>query len=123
MDVFEDSTTNMVTATFEILGVARDKITIEMFNKRLTISGEIASYFGPNYGYILREKRTDQFVRTLELPANIPVSHQRLYALYVCAADHRWLRPFCSQTQSIHATLEDGVLAVSFNHCVIRAKL
>lgn len=78
MDVYEDPAANMVTATFEIPGVARDKVTINIFNNRLMISGEVASYFGPNYGYVLRERRTGPFVRTLELPANIPVSHKRL---------------------------------------------
>ena len=75
MDVFEDPVTNIVIATLELPGVSRDKIAIDVFNNRLTISGEVASYFGPNYGYILRERRTGPFVRTLQLPANIPVSH------------------------------------------------
>jgi len=89
MDVYEDPVRNMVTATFELPGVSRDKIAIDVFDNRLTISGEVASYFGPNYGYILRERRTGPFVRTLELPAGIPV-------------------------ESVGATLEDGVLTVSF---------
>lgn len=81
MDVFEDPVTNMVTATFELPGVSRDKITIDVFNNRLTISGEVASYFDANYGYILRERRTGPFARTLGLPEGIPVSHfKRLLA-------------------------------------------
>ena len=75
MDVFEDPTTNKVTATFELPGVSQDKIAINVLDNRLTISGEVASYFGPNYGYILRERRTGPFVRTLQLPVGIPVSH------------------------------------------------
>lgn len=76
MDVFEDPETNMVTATFELPGVSRDKIVIEVSNNRLKISGEVASFFGQNYGYILRERRTGPFVRTLALPANVAVSHK-----------------------------------------------
>ena len=75
MDVFEDPETNKVTVTFEIPGVSRDKIAIDVYENRLTISGEVASYSGPNYGYILHERRTGPFGRTLQLPANIPVSH------------------------------------------------
>ena len=78
MDVFEDPVANKVTATFELPGVSRDKIVIDVLDNRLTISGEVASFFGQNYGYILRERRTGPFVRTLVLPANIPVSHKRL---------------------------------------------
>jgi HSP20 family protein len=89
MDVFEDPVTNMVTATFELPGVSRDKIAIDVYDNRLKISGEVASYFGPNYGYILRERRTGPFVRTLQLPANIPVSHKRLPASCVCASVDR----------------------------------
>jgi HSP20 family protein len=75
MDVFEDPVTNRVTATFELPGVSRDKIAIDVYDNRLTISGEVASFFDENYGYILRERRTGPFVRALALPANIPVSH------------------------------------------------
>lgn len=86
MDVYEDPVRNMVTATFELPGVSRDKIAIDVFDNRLTISGEVASYFGPNYGYILRERRTGPFVRTLELPAGIPVSHLSAYPRHVRAS-------------------------------------
>ena len=77
MDVFEDPVTNVVTAAFELPGVSQDKITIGVYENRLTISGEVASFFGENCGYILRERRTGPFVRTLVLPTNIPVSHKR----------------------------------------------
>ena len=76
MDVFEDPVTNTVTVTFEIPGVSQDKIAIEVFDSRLTISGEVASFFDENYGYVLKERRTGPFARTLALPANIPVSHE-----------------------------------------------
>ena len=55
MDISEDSATNMVTVTFELPGVSLDKIAIDVFDNRLTISGEISSFFGENCGYILRE--------------------------------------------------------------------
>lgn len=75
MDVWEDPDRNLVIATFELPGVSRDNIDIDVYDKRLTISGEVASFFGPNHDYILRERRTGPFLRTLELPADIPVSH------------------------------------------------
>jgi len=89
MDVFEDPATNRVTVTFELPGVSRDKIAINVFDNRLTISGEVATFFGENCGYIVRERRTGPFVRTLALPANISL-------------------------ESIEAAMEDGVLTVSF---------
>ena len=81
MDVFEDPVTNVVTAAFELPGVSQDKITIGVYENRLTISGEVASFFGENCGYILRERRTGPFVRTLVLPTNIPVSHKRPFPI------------------------------------------
>ena len=97
MDVFEDPVTNTVTAALEIPGVSRDTISIDVFDNRLTVSGEVASFFGENYGYILRERRTGPFVRTLALPTNIPVSHKsaclRHYMRlinYIPNFDHRW---------------------------------
>ena len=88
MDVFEDPVTNRVTATFELPGVSQDKISIDVYDNRLTISGEVASFFDENYGYILRERRTGPFVRTLVLPANIPVSHgKRLFLCHVLISD------------------------------------
>lgn len=73
----------MVTVTFELPGVSRDKIAIDVFDNRLTISGEVATFFGENCGYIVRERRTGPFVRTLALPANIPVSHKAPVASYM----------------------------------------
>jgi len=89
MDVFEDPVRNLVTATFELPGVSQDNIAIDVFDNQLMISGEVASFFGENYGYVLRERRTGPFVRTLALPANIPV-------------------------ETIEATMEDGVLTICF---------
>ena len=83
MDVFEDPDTNRVTVTFELPGVSRDKIAIDVFDNRLTISGEVATFFGENCGYIVRERRTGPFVRTLALPANISVSQKAPVASYM----------------------------------------
>lgn len=84
MDVFEDPETNTVTATLEIPGASRDTIAIDVFDNRLTVSGEVPSFFGENYGYILRERRTGPFIRTLALPANIPVSHKSACLRHIC---------------------------------------
>lgn len=89
MDVFEDPDTNVVIATLELPGVSRESIAISVYDNRLTISGDVVSSFGQGQGYILRERSTGPFARTLQLPANIPV-------------------------ESIAASLEDGVLTVSF---------
>ena len=45
MDVFEGPVTNTVTATLKIPGISQDTISINMFDNRLTVSGEVASFF------------------------------------------------------------------------------
>ncbi|KAI0739295.1 HSP20-like chaperone [Irpex lacteus] len=90
MDVHEDSTSNTVTATFELPGLKKEDVNIDVHNNVLTISGEskISSERDEN-GYAIRERRFGRFERSLPLPQGI-------------------------KSEDIKAGLENGVLTVSF---------
>ena len=79
MDLHEDHEKNLVTATFELPGVKKDDINIEVRNNRLTISGETKSdeQF-EDKGYAVKERRYGKFMRALQLPPGIKVFHNRL---------------------------------------------
>lgn len=74
MDLHEDSKQNLVTATFELPGLKKDDVDIQVNNSRLTISGEskISSEKEEN-GYVARERRFGKFSRTLQLPQGVEV--------------------------------------------------
>ncbi|KAI0764118.1 small heat shock protein [Irpex lacteus] len=90
MDVHEDSASNTVTATFELPGLKKEDVNIDVHNNVLTISGEskISSDRDEN-GYAIRERRFGRFERSLPLPQGI-------------------------KSEDIKAGLENGVLTVSF---------
>lgn len=69
MDLHESSENNQVTATFELPGLKKEDVQIDIQNNRLTISGETKSSTERNEdGYALRERRYGKFSRTLPLP-------------------------------------------------------
>lgn len=74
MDLHEDSKANLVTATFELPGLKKDDVDIQVNNNRLTISGESKlSTEKKEEGYIARERRSGKFSRTLQLPQGVEV--------------------------------------------------
>ncbi|KAF9454581.1 small heat shock protein [Macrolepiota fuliginosa MF-IS2] len=89
MDLYEDTDKNVVTATFELPGLKKEDVEIELQNNRLTISGESTASEHDQGGYVVRERRFGKFSRTLQLPAGI-------------------------KHEEIKATMENGVLAVTF---------
>ncbi|KAJ7849050.1 small heat shock protein [Mycena olivaceomarginata] len=61
MDLHEDSEANTVTATFELPGIKKEDVQIELYKGRLT-----------NYkGYAIRERRFGKMERILELPQGV----------------------------------------------------
>jgi HSP20 family molecular chaperone IbpA len=75
MDLHEDSDENTVTATFELPGVKKEDVNLDVHNGRLTISGETKmSEEHEEGGYAVRERRFGKFSRTLQLPQGIKVS-------------------------------------------------
>ena len=75
MDLYEDSGNNTVTATFELPGLKKEDVSIDVHNGRLTVSGEtkLSSDYDEN-GYAVRERKYGKISRTLQLPQGIKVS-------------------------------------------------
>ncbi|GLB34862.1 putative small heat shock protein (HSP20) family protein [Lyophyllum shimeji] len=90
MDLHEDPQKNEVTATFELPGLRKEDVNIEVQNGRLIVSGESKmSTERDESGYAVRERRYGKFSRTLQLPAGVKES-------------------------DIKANLDNGVLTVTF---------
>ncbi|EJF58064.1 HSP20-like chaperone [Dichomitus squalens LYAD-421 SS1] len=90
VDVHEDKEKNLVTATFELPGLTKENVNIDVQNNVLTVSGE--SKFESNSddnGYVLRERRFGRFSRSVPVPEGI-------------------------QPEEIKASLENGVLTVTY---------
>ncbi|KAK1235198.1 hypothetical protein PQX77_001584 [Marasmius sp. AFHP31] len=90
MDLHEDNEKNIVTATYELPGLKKEDVNIDIHDGRLTVSGEtkVSSDHEEN-GYAVRERRFGKFSRTLQLPRGV-------------------------KEDEIKASLEDGVLTVTF---------
>ena len=74
MDLHEDTETNMITATFELPGLTKEAVNIDVQNNRLTISGEHKMNTAKKEGgYTVRERSYGKFSRTLPLPAGVKV--------------------------------------------------
>ncbi|RXW15175.1 hypothetical protein EST38_g10677 [Candolleomyces aberdarensis] len=90
MDLHEDAEKNIVTATFELPGLKKEDISIDVHNGRLTVSAEskLSSDHNEN-GYAVRERRYGTLSRTLQLPQGL-------------------------KEEEIKASVENGVLTVTF---------
>ena len=83
MDVHEDKEKNLVTATFELPGINKQDVNIDMRNNVLTVSGE--SKFESDrdeHGYVVRERRFGRFSRSLPVPEGVKVS------MILCSESH-----------------------------------
>ncbi|KAG6823677.1 hypothetical protein H0H93_003246 [Arthromyces matolae] len=90
MDLHEDTDKNTVTATFELPGMNKEDVSIDVHDGRLTISGETKSSTEHNEnGYAVRERKYGKFSRTLRLPAG-------------------------TKEEDIKAKLDNGVLSIEF---------
>jgi len=90
MDLHEDQTSNLVTATFELPGLTKEDVHIDVLNDVLTISGEVKK--SENYtqdGWAVRERRFGKFSRSIQLPQGV-------------------------KEGEIKANLENGILNVTF---------
>ncbi|TEB38090.1 small heat shock protein [Coprinellus micaceus] len=90
MDLHEDKEKNLVTASFELPGLKKEDIAIDMHNGRLTVAAESTiSSEHEEAGYAVRERRFGKFSRTLQLPQGV-------------------------KEDEIKASMENGVLTVTF---------
>ncbi|EPQ57068.1 HSP20-like chaperone [Gloeophyllum trabeum ATCC 11539] len=90
MDLHEDAERNVVTATFELPGLKKEDVQIDVQNNTLNISGETKQEQDRDEnGYAIRERRYGKFYRALRLPAGV-------------------------KPEDIKASMEHGVLTVTF---------
>ena len=70
----EDREKNLVTATFELPGLSKENVQLDVKNNVLTVSGEstISSEHNER-GYAVRERRFGKFSRSLPLPEGVKV--------------------------------------------------
>lgn len=79
-----------MTATFELPGLKKEDVNIDLQNNLLTISGESKLSTERNEkGYVVRERRYGKFARSLQLPQGIKVS--RLVSCF-CALSETLIR-------------------------------
>ncbi|KAG5650217.1 hypothetical protein H0H81_000273 [Sphagnurus paluster] len=90
MDLHENAESNLVTATFELPGLKKEDINIDLRDGRLTVSAETKiSEEHEKDGYAVRERRFGKMSRTLQLPQGV-------------------------KDEEIKASMENGVLTVTF---------
>nr|VWO99674.1 Alpha-crystallin (Acr) (14 kDa antigen) (16 kDa antigen) (HSP 16.3) (Nox16) [Ganoderma boninense] len=72
MDLHEDKDQNMMTAQFELPGLTKQDVNIDLRDNVLTISGECAMEADRDeHGYSVRERRFGKFARSLPVPQGI----------------------------------------------------
>lgn len=79
MDLHENQETNTITATFELPGLTKDQVSIDVQNNHLTIAGQVSETSEKNQdGYVIKERSSGKFNRTLALPPYTKVRSQAL---------------------------------------------
>ncbi len=74
MDIRHDDKANTVTATFELPGLQKEDVSIDIHNNILNVSGETkGTTERDEEGYTLRERRYGKFSRSLSLPQGTKV--------------------------------------------------
>ena len=110
MDLHEDQDKNLVTATFELPGLTKENVQIDVKDGVLSVSGESTiSSERDEKGYSVRERRFGKFSRALPLPQGIKVCLALSPNVQDMGADERVLQP-----EEIKASMVDGVLTVTF---------
>ena len=110
MDLHEDQEKNLVTATFELPGLTKENVQIDVRDNVLTVSGESTiSSERDEKGYSVRERRYGKFSRSLPLPQGIKVCQFYLDPLCLNMELTSYV-----QSDDIKASLDNGVLTVTF---------
>ena len=99
-----------MTATFELPGLSKENVQIDVKDGVLSVSGESTmSRERDEKGYSVRERRFGKFSRALPLPQGIKVCLALSPDVRDVGADERVLQP-----EEIKASMVDGVLTVTF---------
>lgn len=76
MDLYENTDKNLLTATFELPGLTKENVQIDVESGSLSISGENSvSSEQQEQGYAIKERRFGRFVRNIKLPEGTQVSN------------------------------------------------
>lgn len=111
MDLYVDDKSNTINATFELPGLKKEDVNIEVTNGVLTISGESKQETDRDEnGYAVKERRYGKFTRALQLPQGIKVRTSVSLCYLSCPETYQ----HSLQEADIKASLENGVLNVSF---------
>lgn len=87
MDLYENTDKNIMTATFELPGLSKDNVQIDVENGNLAVSGERSvSSEQEEEGYTVKERRSGKFVRNIRLPEGTQVSNE-----FWEPSDGRWV--------------------------------
>jgi len=90
MDVNYKKDTNDIVASFELPGLQKEDVSIDVHNNVLTVSGHSnTSSERHEDGYVVRERRHGKFTRALSLPQGL-------------------------KNEDIKASMVNGVLTISF---------
>lgn len=74
MDLVENKDKSTVTATFELPGLKKEDVNIDVRNNQLIVSGESSISSNKDEGdYVVRERSYGKFSRTLQLPQGVKV--------------------------------------------------
>lgn len=66
---------NFITATFELSGLTKDKVNIDVQKDHLTVFGEVTeSSERDQDGYKIKKRRSGKFSRTLQVPVGTQVN-------------------------------------------------
>jgi HSP20 family protein len=75
IDVHHDKDTNNINMTFDLPGLQKEDVSIDVHNNVLTVSGEDKSSSERSEGgYVIRERHHGKFARSLSLPQGVKVS-------------------------------------------------
>jgi HSP20 family protein len=110
LDLHEDREKNIVTAIFEFPGFSKDEVQLDFQNGKLTVSAETKKSEDAQNGRTSRERFHGKFSRTIQLPRGVKVCCSSLNMLL---NDGR-LTSIIAQNQQIKATMENGLLTVTF---------
>ncbi|KAF9519781.1 hypothetical protein BS47DRAFT_1357826 [Hydnum rufescens UP504] len=81
LDLYEGPDNN-ITATFDLPGLKKEDVNIEVHNNRLTVTGETkVETDRKEDNYVVRERRAGKFSRSLPLPTG--VSAEKVKASFV----------------------------------------
>jgi len=116
MDLHENPEKNLVTATFELPGLSKDNVNIDVQDGNLAVSGEASQTFEQQeQGYAIKERKFGRFARTVKLPEGTKVSDQFSFtseSFRVGVGSDGVL--LCLQPKDVKASMENGVLTVTY---------